>query len=611
MPEPDRSLLPPPSGEGPSALGYVLHVALHRYRWWILGMVVSEAGNAACGILLPYALGRIITGVTRGQGEPGTVVATLAGPVLLFALFCLGELAFGRVSSALQLRVAPRQRQYVARSLFHHLHRHSHRFLTENFAGALANRISETSYGVNQVLFALVTEFWPIAIILIVANGLLLAAQLWLGLFTTLWSAAFIGASLYLSKRTLPLAAAASSARSRTIGGIVDSVSNHATVRLFAAHDHEQERLVQAHAGELVTVLRANQAMEQVRLFQFTASALLKAGVVAGAIWLWSRGLLGVGQFVMAVSLSLLIISEARNISRRFLEFFEALGNVGSGVRAILQPHELKDHPDAQPLRLTRGAIEYRSVRFAYADGTEVFRDFSVTIPGGQRVGLVGLSGSGKSTFVSLLLRHYDPQGGAILIDSQDLRMLTQESVHAQIGLIPQNPTLFHRSLRDNLRYGDLEAPDAVLLEAADRIRASEFIRDIPGGLDAEVGEQGVKLSGGQRQRIAIARVVLKAAPLLVLDEATSSLDSLTEHAIQDALDEVMEGRTVVVIAHRLSTIAHLDRILVFDRGRIVEDGTHQDLLKQQGAYSRLWNRQSGGLLPEGPPSEPIALASA
>jgi ATP-binding cassette, subfamily B, bacterial len=599
MSMPECSLLPPHRNACPTALGYVLHVAVQRYRWWIFGMLLGETGNAACGILLPYALGRIITYVTRSQGSPRTILTTLAGPIVLFALLCLGELVCGRISSAIQLRVAPRQRQYVARSLFHHLHRHSHRYLTENFAGSLAHRISETSYGVNQVIFAIVTEFWPIAIILIVSNGLLLAAQGWLGLFTSLWSAAFVFASLQLSRRTLPLAAAASTARSRTIGGIVDSVSNHATVRLFAAQDHEQERLVQAHAGELQTVLRANRAMERVRLLQFAASAILKAGVVAASVWLWSCGKLGVGQFVMAVSLSLLIISEARNISRRFLEFFEALGNVGSGVRAILQPHEIKDPPSALPLRPSQGGIEFRSVSFAYVDGSEVFRNLSVKIPGGQKVGLVGLSGSGKSTFVSLLLRLYDPQSGQICIDGQDLRSLTQDSIHSQIGLIPQDPTLFHRSLRENIRYGRPQATEEELDAATQQARASEFLRDIPGGLDAEVGERGVKLSGGQRQRIAIARVVLKNPPLLVLDEATSSLDSLTERAIQDALDEVMDGKTVIVIAHRLSTIAHLDRILVFDRGAIVEDGSHQELLQNRGAYFRLWSQQIAGRLPE------------
>jgi ATP-binding cassette, subfamily B, bacterial len=590
----DRAILPAIEASSLSPMGFVFYVVRQRYRWWLAGMLLSETGNAACGILLPYALGRIIAKVTTGQGEPASVVRSLSGPLWLFAFLCVGELIAGRTSSAFQLRVAPRQRQYVARSLFHHLHRHSHRYLTDNFAGAMAHRISETSYGVNQVIFALITEFWPIAIVLAVSNGLLFSAHRSLGLFTTVWSSVFVAVSLYLSKRTLPLAAKASSARSRTIGMFVDSVANHTMVRLFAARDYEQERLVQAHAGELGIVLRANKAMEQVRLFQFGAAALLKAGIVATCVWLWSRGLLSVGQFVMAVSLCLLIISEARNLSRRFLEFFEALGNVGHGVRAILQPHELQDEPGARPLRLSNSAISFRSVDFAYGEGAEVFRNFSLNIPGGQRVGLVGFSGSGKSTFINLLLRLYDPQSGEIGIDGQNIRSVTQESIHAQIGLIPQDPTLFHRSLRENIRYGRPDATDAEIVAAVAQARATEFIAAMPGGLDAEVGEQGVKLSGGQRQRIAIARVVLKNAPILILDEATASLDSLTEREIQETLNDVMGGKTVIVVAHRLSTVAHLDRILVLESGRIVEDGSHLELLRKRGTYHRLWTQQVG-----------------
>jgi ATP-binding cassette subfamily B protein len=301
----------------------------------------------------------------------------------------------------------------------------------------------------------------------------------------------------------------------------------------------------------------------------------------------------------MAVSLSLLIIAEVRNLSRRLLELFEALGNVGSGVRAILQPHELVDSDDALARPICRGAIEFDSVSFKYADGARVFERFSLTIPAGQRVGLVGFSGSGKSTFVNLLLRFYDPQYGSIRIDSHEIRSFTQDSLHGQLGLIPQDPTLFHRTLRENIRYGRSDASDAEVEEAARRAHADEFIRAIPGGYDAEVGERGVKLSGGQRQRIAIARVILKNAPVLILDEATSSLDSITEQAIQEALDAAMANKTVIVIAHRLSTISHLDRILVFSEGRILEDGTHAELLAQRGAYHQLWNRQSDGALSE------------
>jgi ATP-binding cassette subfamily B protein len=578
-------------------LRFVWTVACGRYRTWLLGLVFGEMAHAACGILLPYALSRIVTQVTRAGAEPDATLLAVRGPLLLFAGLCLGELVFGRINSALQLRIMPRQRQYVARALFRHLHGHSHRYLTENFAGALAHRIAETSHGVNQVMWAFLTEFWPIAIVILVSNALLLGANLWLGSFTSVWAVLFVAISVGLARRTQPLSAAASHARSKTMGMIVDSVANHATVRLFARAGHERERLDEAYAPELQTVLRSNRGMERVRLFQFGASAVLKAGTVAAAVWLWSRGAIDVGQFVLAVSLSLLIIAEVRNLSRRFLEMFESLGNVESGLRAIYQPHELLDGAGAHAASISHGAVEFERIEFAYPDGFQVFRGLSVSIAAGQRVGLVGLSGSGKSTFVNLLLRLYDPQRGSIRIDGHELRDLKQDALRSQLGLIPQDPTLFHRSLRENIRYGRLDASDAEVELAARRARVEEFIRELPGGYDAQVGERGVKLSGGQRQRIAIARVILKDAPILILDEATSSLDSITEHQIQQALDEAMAGKTVIVIAHRLSTIAHLDRILVFSRGAVLEDGTHEALLAKNGAYARMWARQSGGML--------------
>jgi len=306
-----------------------------------------------------------------------------------------------------------------------------------------------------------------------------------------------------------------------------------------------------------------------------------------------------VAEFVMAATTALLIINEARNLSRRFLDFFEYVGNVTNGVHTIIRPHEIVDLPGALPAHITRGAIELQHVNFAYEGGATVFRDLSVRIPPGQRVGLVGYSGSGKSTFVSLILRLYEPQSGRVLIDGTDVRQVTQESLHAHLGLIPQDPSLFHRSLMENIRYGRQEASDAEVIAAARKAHAHDFIQNVPGGYAALVGERGIKLSGGQRQRVAIARVVLKDAPILILDEATSSLDSVTERAIQETLSDLMRDRTVLVVAHRLSTIAHLDRILVFNDGRIVEDGSHAELLAAGGLYETLWTRQAGGFLPD------------
>ena len=381
---------------------------------------------------------------------------------------------------------------------------------------------------------------------------------------------------------------------------IVDSVTNLSSVQLFARLGFERRYLNEQLARELKDVRKSNWYSERVRWFQFVSAAVLKIGTLYYSLSLWSSGQIAVADFVMATSLSLLIISEARNLSRRFLEFFEHIGNVANGVFTIVQPHELVDRDGAIARSITKGRIEFRRVHFSYSANKKVFENLSVTIQPGQRVGLVGFSGSGKSSFVNLILRLFDAQSGQILIDGVDIRDMTQDALHAQISLIPQDPSLFHRTLLENIRYGRLDASDEEVIEAARQAYAHDFITQIKEGYDSLVGERGIKLSGGQRQRIAIARVILKDAPILILDEATSSLDSITEKAIQDTLDLAMNGKTVIVVAHRLSTIAHLDRILVFDQGRIVEDGTHTKLLALGGAYYRLWRMQAGGFLPVG-----------
>ncbi|MGE0371133.1 MAG: ABC transporter ATP-binding protein [Gammaproteobacteria bacterium] len=570
-----------------------------QYRWWYFGMLAFETANATCGILIPYALARIIKSVMAAQETSMAVVAHLQGPLLLFVALCVGELIFGRLGGAIQIRLGPRQRQAVTRAIYHYLQHHSYRYFSSNFAGALAHRISETSLGVTQTLWALITEFWPIVIVIAIAVVLLFRAHAQLGWFALAWAVFFIGISYLLARRCRPYAQAAAAARSETTGTVVDSVTNLTSARLFARLGFERENLERDLTREMKAILVSHRYSERIRWFQFSAAAVLKIGLLYYALRLWGQGRIGVGDFVLAVSLSLMVINEARNLARRFLEFFEYIGNVSNGVHTIVRAHELVDAPDARALPVRRGEIEFRAVEFGYTPPRKVFDRLSVRIPAGQRVGLVGLSGSGKSSFVSLILRLYDPQGGAILIDGVDIRAMTQDALHAQLSLIPQDPGLFHRTLRENIRYGRLEASDAEVVEAARLAHAHEFIAQIREGYESLVGERGVKLSGGQRQRIAIARVILKNAPILILDEATSALDSITEYAIQETLDTVMRGKTVIVVAHRLSTIAHLDRILVFEDGRIVEDGSHAELLARGGAYHRLWSRQAGGFLPE------------
>lgn len=580
-----------------SAFRFIAHF-FANFKWWYLGMMLLESLNAACGILIPYAVSLIIKGVTVLQSGVDWRTA-LYFPLLLFIAFSCGEVLFGRMAGAIQIRVGPRQRQNVTRLVYHYLQHHSHRYLSNNFAGALAHRISEMAMGVSQVMWAIITEFLPMTIVFSVSVALLMRVNVLLGGFVACWAVFFVSASYWLATRCQPHALNAASARSETTGKIVDAIANFESVRLFARLGFERSYLEHYLRREMAAIRRSLNYAECVRWFQFSAAAVLKVGTLLYALMLWEQGQIGVADFVMAVSLSLLIINEARNLSRRFLEFFEYVGNVANGVHTIVQPHELIDESHARVEQIGNGAIEFHNLDFSYGNGKQLFHGLNVTIPPGQHVGLVGTSGSGKSTFVKLLLRTIEPQGGKICIAGIDISDLTQDALHSQLGLIPQDPTLFHRSLLENIRYGKIDASDEEVEAAARKAHAHDFIAAMPEAYGSMVGERGVKLSGGQRQRIAIARVLLKDAPILILDEATSSLDSITEQTIQDTLQDVMHQKTVIVVAHRLSTIAHMDRILVFSDGEIVEDGSHADLLQREGMYARLWSMQAGGFAEE------------
>jgi ATP-binding cassette, subfamily B, bacterial len=578
---------------------FVLHF-VYQFRWWYLLVLSLETVGSVCATLMPYLIGQMVRTIGQLRATPELIWSLLATPLSIFVLLNVGEVIFLRIAGACRGHTNPRLRRSVTRELYAYLQQHSHRFLTNNFAGALAHRISDTSQGVGMSLATIVYDFFPIVVKLFVSTVLLLRASAILGGFVGLWAIFFLAISFRLARACQPHSRRHAAARSETTGKIVDSVTNLSSVRLFARLGFERSYLDQFLDAEIQTARVSMAYMEKIHWFQYSASVVLKVGILFLAAYLWRYGRIDVAGFVMSVSLSMLIIAELRNLGRRFLEFFEYIGNIANGVHSIIRPHEVIDRPNAQPLQIPRGEIVFRDVTFGYAPEQPVFENLNLIIDPGQRVGLVGYSGSGKSTLVNLLLRLYEPQRGTILIDGTDIRDVTQVSLHAQISLIPQEPGLFHRTLMENIRYGNLEAGEDDIREASILAHAHDFIEEMPSDYQSLVGERGVKLSGGQRQRIAIARVIAKGAPILIMDEATSSLDSLTEKAIQDSLSTIMKDKTVMVVAHRLSTIAHLDRILVFDRGRIVEDGSHSALLAKKGAYARLWNRQVDGFMPDG-----------
>ena len=579
-------------------LAFVLHF-VRAYWPAVLAVALLECGQSTSAILMPYAIKQIMDTVAAAQANGRDIWQMIADPLWFFAALNLGVVLFSRGSGVILVMLGPALRRRIRRQLFAYLQHHSQRYFLGNFAGSLANRIAETSMSTAQVLWTVLFDFWPLAITFSVSLYLLAQVNHDLAAVLGIWIAVYGSVSFVLALRCRRYARDYAAARSLVSGKIVDSVTNIMNSKLFARRDFEREYLEHYLNIEVSRARRTFWFMEGIRWFQFTAAAGLMIGIVYYAIGIWAADGMTVGEFAMAASLCLLLIEQARGLSRKFLEFFEYIGNVTDGVSIIVRPHEVVDHAAATALQITRGEIRIEGLDFSYQPARPVFTGLDLVVPPGQKVGLVGFSGSGKSTLLNLVLRLFEPQGGRIVLDGQDIQKVTQESLRGAIAMIPQDPMLFHRSLMENVRYGRLDATDEEVIAAARQAHAHEFIMESEGQYESLVGERGVKLSGGQRQRIALARALIKNAKILLLDEATSSLDSVTEHYIQESLQSLMRDKTVLVIAHRLSTLAHLDRIVVFHRGRIVEDGTHHALLTRDGHYARMWTMQAGGFLPE------------
>jgi ATP-binding cassette subfamily B protein len=452
---------------------------------------------------------------------------------------------------------------------------------------------------VAHIIWTVLFDFWPLMISFSVSLVLLINVNLDLALTLGTWIFTYILISFLLALRCRQYAQQYAKARSLVSGKIVDSVTNIMNAKLFARRNYERAYLEDYLDQEVDSARKTFWFMERIRWFQFTAAMILMLGVIGYALKIWTEDAMSVGDFAMAASLSLMLIEQARGLSRRFLEFFEYVGNINDGVTQIIQTHEVVDDIAAKPLIINKGIIQFKMIDFSYIKDKPLFKNLNITIKAGEKVGLVGFSGSGKSTLLNLMLRLFEPQFGSILIDQQNINTVSQESLRDNIAMIPQDPMLFHRSLIENIRYGRLDATDEEVMEAAKKAHAHEFIIDSEVGYHSLVGERGVKLSGGQRQRIALARAILKNAPILLLDEATSALDSVTERHIQESLAYLMRDKTVMVIAHRLSTLSHLDRIIVFHQGQIVEEGSHSQLLQLEGHYATMWSMQAGGFLPD------------
>ena len=557
---------------------------------------------AVAEIWLMFYLGRLVD--LLATTEPGEAWGLHGVELILVAVLILlvRPIIFVFQILLLNQAILPNFGTLVRWRSHRHVLRQSIGWFEDDFAGRIANRIMQTPPAAGEVVFQLFDAI-AYAIAYVIGAAILLGdADPRLILPMMVWLVPYLLLLRWVILRIEPASKAASDARSEVTGRVVDSYTNIHSVKMFAHHDREL-----AYAKEAIDKTRQTFQVEM-RLYTLMDMALvvmngvLIVGVVGYAIWLWMGGAATIGVVAAATALTLRLNAMSGWIMWAVSNFFQNLGVVSEGMETIAQPVKLVDAPDAVPLARGPGAIQIDGLSHHYGRDAGGLDGISLDIAAGQKVGLVGPSGAGKSTLVKLLLRFYDAEAGRIEIDGQDITCVTQDSLRSQIGMVQQDSALLHRSVRDNILYGRPSATEAQMIEAATKAEAHEFILDLEDSegrpaYDAKVGERGVKLSGGQRQRIALARVILKDAPILVLDEATSALDSEVEAAIQETLYRMMEGKTVIAVAHRLSTIARMDRIVVMDDGRVVEDGSHDELLAANGIYARLWTRQSGGFL--------------
>ena len=475
-------------------------------------------------------------------------------------------------------------------------------FFDNDFAGRIAQKEMQTARAVTDVVVEILhTVLFALASV-IGAALMLTSVDVSLTVGLCLWLLTYLALIKYFMPLIRKRSGVRASARAMVTGQIVDTVTNIKTVKLFAHDEHEDQAALEAMRGFRDSSLDYGTVASWFRFCLNSLGGVLPVMMVGGSLWFWSTGSISAGDIAVAGAISLRLSQMTGWVSYTLMTIYANLGEIEDGISTLSPPHDLTDAPDAKRLRVPSGKIDFDRIHFAYGRDVGGVDNISLSIAAGEKVGVVGASGAGKSTLVSLLLRLYDTEKGTVRIDGQDLRKVTQESLRHQIGMVTQETALFNRSARDNILYGRANASEADLVDAAKQAEAHDFIlqlQDHKGrrGYEAHLGEQGVKLSGGQRQRIALARAILKDAPILVLDEATSALDSEVESSIQSALERVMRGKTVLAIAHRLSTLSKMDRIIIIDQGHIVETGTHQSLLELGGLYHRYWKRQSGGFI--------------
>ena len=570
-------------------------------KWRFCIVLVQDVLNCLDLLIWPFLLRWVIDIFTQYEGSRLQAWEVLQTPMIGAICFIVFIEINSRTMGFSLAKAIPKLQADIRMSMFDHVQRHSPHYFNERFAGSLANKITDMTATAETILHQL---FWP----LIPAIALSIFGAVFLGFVSPLlavilivWIGIHLGVSLFFSRSCDIYEHRHGESRSTLLGKIVDSLTNNFAVNLFYRFQYESSSLIPFQNEEQATSAFAKGYVEKMRsvtsLFYTTVCFI---GINGFMIYLWLHNQITTGEVAQVFGTMWNIATTMWNVGGTLPLFFQSLGTAKQAYSLMLDSQDIRDKPGARELQIKTGTILFENVSFDYGR-KKLFENMHAYIRGGEKVGLVGFTGAGKSTFINLILRFFPLHKGKILVDSQVIADVTLESLRRQIALIPQDPVLFHRTLRENISYGKPNATEEEITHAATLAHCDEFIRTIPGGYEAKVGERGTKLSGGEKQRVAIARAILADAPILILDEATSSLDSVTEKYIQDSLEKLMLNRTTIVIAHRLSTLSRMDRILVFDKGKIVEEGSHTALMNKDGLYARMWNMQVGGFLPETP----------
>lgn len=581
-----------------STFKFILRFARIQKYQFILFMLISVIW-AVNDTVYPYFLKRIVNIVENYHGEPAGIYAAVSGVLSIVVIFWVVSEIFQRIQGILQIYVFPKFRANIREAVFKYVQSHSHEYFSNHFAGNLAKKLADLPTSSQSIMEIICFQFVTATVGAIIVLVMMWNTKPLFAVILFVWLCIHLSLASVILRYADKLWVIHSDAVSTLSGKIVDAFMNIMNVRLFARTKFEIDYLSTYQKDEINKAKKAMWLMEWTRLGLGLNGLFLIFSMLFTLLYGWAHQWVTLGDFTQISMQSFWLLGWMWFISYQMTVFVRETGTVGDALTLVRKKHDLIDKNDAKPLIVSQGKIQFEEVSFGYRKKQVVFDQLNMTIAGGQKIGLVGFSGSGKSTLVNLILRFYDVNSGRILIDGQDISTITQDSLRKQVAMIPQDPSLFHRSLMENIRYGRLDASDEEVIEASKLAHCHEFIEKIDEGYQALVGERGIKLSGGQRQRIAIARAILKNAPILILDEATSSLDSVTEKLIQESLHILMKGRTTLVVAHRLSTLADMDKIFVFHKGKVIEEGSKDQLLKAEGHFAMLWNMQTDGFLPD------------